>query len=116
VKGFQEAVRDRISSLRQRVLELEQKDYPTPASRNLLRVISNILEKIPDRLKLYEPRFARAPDAGRRSGGWLTNLLSNLHALMFIVNETSRAKTPAALISSLRDTARGQLGRSADPA
>jgi hypothetical protein len=114
VKGFHEAVRDRISSLRQRVLELEQKDYPTPASRNLLGVISDILKKIPDRLKLYEPRFTRAPEAGRRSSGWLTNLLSNLHALMFIVNETSRAKTPAALINSLRDTAREYTGSTVD--
>lgn len=114
MRGFQEAVRDRISSLQARVIELEQKDYPTPASHNLLGVIRVILDKIPDQLKLYEPRFARAPEAGRRSGGWLTNLLSNLHALMFIVNETSRAKTPAALISSLRDTAREYTGSSVD--
>jgi hypothetical protein len=114
VRGFHDAVRDRISSLQARVIELEQKDYPTPASHDLLRVIREILEKIPAQLKLYEPRFARAPEAGRRSGGWLTNLLSNLHALMFMVNETSRAKTPAALISSLRDTAREYTGSSVD--
>jgi hypothetical protein len=114
VKGFKEAVRDRISSLRYRVIELEQKDYPTPASRNLLGVIRTILERIPAQLDRYEPRFASAPEAGRRTGERLANLLSHLHSLIFIVNETSRAKTPAALISSLRETAREYTGSTVD--
>lgn len=96
------------------MVELEQKDYPTPASHSLLGVIREILEKIPDQLELYESRFTSVPQAGRRSSGRLTHLLSDLHALMFLVNETSRAKTPAALINSLRETAREYTGSTVD--
>jgi hypothetical protein len=110
VNGFREAVQDRISSLLDRVDELKLKQYPTPASNALLDVVGAILKQIPRKLDDYDPRFAPIPGARRRSHGHLSQLLSSLHELMFIINETSRAKTPAALISSLRATVREHTG------
>jgi hypothetical protein len=110
VNGFREAVRDRISSLLDRVDELKQKQYPTPGSSALLKAVESILKEIPPKLDAYDERFAAVQGKSRRSHGHLSQLLSSLHELMFIINETSRAKTPAALISSLRSTVRAQTG------
>lgn len=110
MKGFRQAVEDRIASLLDRVDELDQKQYPTKASGHLLQVIREVLKRIPGQLDRYEARFREAAleNVGRRESGRLQELLSDLHELAFIVNETSRAKTPAALIGSLRDTVREQ--------
>jgi hypothetical protein len=114
VKGFREAAEDRIASLIARVEELRGKQFPTPASERLLDVIQNIVQAIPAQLDRYHLRLQGNPDAFRRSGGHLTKLLGQLHELTFLVNETSRAKTPAALVSSLRDVVRLHTGSNVD--